>query len=45
MKDKKDAFLIIRVPNALKDRLQSMAARRKVRLSALVRDILAKTNG
>ena len=40
MKDKKDEFLIIRVPKALKDKLQALAKKKGIKLSRLVREIL-----
>jgi len=40
MNDNKDAFLIIRVPSALKEKLQKRADKQKIKLSRLVREIL-----
>ena len=40
MNDRKDEFLIVRVPVALKERLQKQAAKKGIKLSRLVRDIL-----
>lgn len=45
MKDRKDEFLIIRVPKALKEKLQAHADKLGVKLSSLVRDMLEGHNG
>lgn len=48
MKDsssRKDEFLIIRVPKTLKEKLQKLAAKKGVKLSKYVRDLLSGSNG
>jgi predicted DNA binding CopG/RHH family protein len=40
MKDRKDEFLIIRVPKALKEKLQKQADKKGIKLSRLVREVL-----
>jgi len=40
MNDRKDEFLIIRVPSSLKEKLQKRADKKGIKLSRLVREIL-----
>lgn len=40
MNENKDAFLIIRVPSALKEKLQRQAKKKGMKLSRLVREML-----
>lgn len=40
MKESKNAFLIIRVPSALKEKLQKLADKKSIKLSRLVRELL-----
>ena len=40
MNDRKEAFLIVRVPVALKEKLQKIADKKGIKLSRLVREVL-----